>query len=133
MVLGAEDSTLGRQGLGSFMGQHPRQPLHLDHWMSTWVAQHGPDKRKLCSGVAGIAFWHSEMLLGMSPLRDSWFPWQCSHHCQSWKGLRESPGAAITGEFRQHLVAAGLFQSQMGHESSSSKATQATQGQQDGV
>lgn len=58
---------------------------------------------------ARILFWRSEMLLGLSPLRDSWFPWQCSHHCQSWKGLRESPGVVITGEFSWHLMAGRSF------------------------
>lgn len=67
------------------------------------------DKRKLCSGVAWFLFWRSETLLGLSPLRDSWFPWQCSHHCQELERPWESPGAAITGETSQQLVAARTF------------------------
>lgn len=112
--LGLKRAHLEGKGLaawepGGIVGQHQRKPLQLDHWKPTWVTQRGFDKRKLCSGVARILFWRLEMLLGMSPLRDSWFPWRCLHHCQRWKGLRESPCAATTGEFGQHLVAARTF------------------------
>lgn len=140
MGVWAEDSMrlegkgLATWELGGIMGQHQRKPLQPDHRMPTWVTQCGFDKGKLCFGVARILFWRLEMLLGMSPLRDSWFPWKCSHHCQCWKGLRESPCAATTGELASTWWwQPGLFQSQMGHVSSPSKATQATRGQQDAV